>query len=619
MSKTIDFGQKWDNISMVNIFSQIRMENDQFFNQWIAPVPGYSFNQYETIKRCHLYRNSKYEDGTPYLNREKLFFNVVNPACEVASKMLNVDTKNIRLLAENPKSHFATFLLEKELKQWLKTSKLSRVLNQIAEETPVYGSVVLHKTKDGAEVVDIRRLICDQSVESIQKSRFITTIHYMTPSELRETGWEDVDVAIERFGNTQAEEPFEDGRGDLNLQQSTPYIKVYKRYGEVPKWWIDGGKSEEMVKTVYIVAGADELELNDQGQPVGEKGVVLYKARWNKEYPYKDFHYTKTKGRWLGIGVIEMLFDVQERINELKNQKRVSMELSTLHLFQTKDNTIVKNVLTDLDNGALIKSPTGIAPIDNSERNLPAFKDEEASYIQQVEKLSFAYEAIRGELPSGTTPLGSTQIAVGQATSVYGFKKENLGIMLREFFNEFVMPQLLKDLNEEHIMRFVGTAQELGKLDQAVIELLTNTEVKRRLFAREPVEKEGIEMFKKLTLESIKKKYGGNRYLKIKKAFYSDVKYDFDFNIDNEQTNPQVIAQNLRMVLMDLATNPAMLQDPRIKLLYYKFADQLGINQAELERADEEAEGMQEQQMMQQMQQQGRPLAAMATTNEPES
>lgn len=237
-----------------SIFSRIRQENSDFFDQYISIVPGYSFNQYATLKRIHLYLNSKFEDSSQYLGRDKLFFNVVVPACEVAAKMLNVDTKDIRLIPQDAESYFSSHLLEKELKQWLKTSKLANVLNKIAEDGPKYGSVVLEKVKGGAKVVDLRKLILDPTVENIGDSRFVTTIHYMTPNELLETGWDNVDVAVERFGSTLGQTSYEDGSGTINQLKSTPYIKVYKRYGEVPQWWLDGGKSDKLVKALFIVA-----------------------------------------------------------------------------------------------------------------------------------------------------------------------------------------------------------------------------------------------------------------------------------------------------------------------------------------------------------------------------
>lgn len=574
------------------IFAQIRKEAEDFYNGFISPAPGYDFNQYDTIKRAHLYHSSRYETGGTYLDRELLFYNVVNPPCEVAAKMLNVDTKNIRLYPQNPKSYFSTFLLEKELKLWLKTSKYSRILNQVAEEAPIYGSVVIEKTKDGAKVVDIRRLINDPSVDNIQNSRFITTVHYMTPSELEKTGWDNVDVAIERFGNSDAQPPFEDKEGSINQMKSTPYIKVFKRYGEVPEFWLKGGKSQKLIKALFIVAGADEQELNANRKPVGEKGVILFESKWHKEWPFKDFHYTKVKGRWLGVGIIESLFDVQVRMNELKNQKRFSMELSSLHLFQTKDkSSIVRNVLTDLQNGDILLSPNGIEPVVNEERNLQAFESEEGSYGQQVDKISFAYEAVRGETPASSTPLGTTQIVTAQATGVFGFKRENLTIAIREFFNELVMEELMGDLSKEHMMRFVGSAQELQKLDEAASEIEANDFVKEMILSGQIVTKEDVDARKQEFLQKMRE-LGENRFLKIKDAFYDDAEFEFDYIIDNENVDPQILAQNLKQVIGDLAGNPAILQDPRLKLLYFKFAETVGVNPAELELADAEAQKM---------------------------
>jgi hypothetical protein len=591
-----------------SIYAQIRLEQNNFYSNYIQVVPGYQYNQYYTLKRVHLYLNSKYEDTNQFMGRDKLFFNIVIPPCEVAMRMLNVDTKQIKLWPTNPKSYFSTYLLEKELKLWLKQNKMGRILNQIAEEAPRYGSVVLEKTKDGAELVDLRKLINDPTVENIQDSRFITTIHYMTETELRDSGWDNTDVAIERFANTSSMESFEDQYGNLNQIQTTPYIKVWKRYGEVPEWWIDGGKSEKLVKALFITAGCDRFAMNAEGKPTGELGVTLFKSRWHKKWPYKDFHYTKIKGRWMGMGMVEMLFDAQVRINELKNQKRLSMELSSMHLLQTKDRTIVKNALTDLQNGDVIVSPNGIEPIAIEERNLPAFENEEQSYLAQVDRLSFAYEAIRGQEPQGQTTLGQTQIAVAQSSSVYAFKRENLEIFLREYFNELVMPQVMKDLSADHIMRFVGTAQELQKLDQAAGELAANDYVKSQMLKGKYVTPEEVEMLKDMQIKEYQKS-GESRFVSIKKNLYDDLEFEFDFLIGNEQADPATLTAGYQIVLTTMINAKATgaLEDPRIKLVFSKWAEQMGVSQAEFELADQQATQQLQLQAKQQQNAQERP------------
>jgi len=571
-----------------NIFAQIRQECEDFYEQHISVVPGYSFNQYETLKRIHLYLNSKYENGGVYLGRELLFYNILTAPCEVATRMLNIDTKNIRLWPSNPKSLFSTWLLEKELKLWLKTSKMGKILNQIAEEAPKYGTIVLEKTKDGAEVVDLRRLVNDQTVDNITDSRFVTTIHYMTPTQLRESGWKNVEEAIEKFGSPELAESFEDEYGNLHQMQSTPYIKVYKRYGEVPEYWLEGGKSEKLVRALFIVAGAEFQQLNNEGKPIAEMGLELFSSKWHKAWPFKDFHYTKIKGRYLGQGIVENLFDVQVRMNELKNSKRFSMELSSMHLFQTKDKTLVRNALTDLQNGDVLKvsSPEGIFPLANEERNLAAWQDEEQSYSMQADRLSFAYEAVRGEPMAASTPATNALLASQSATSVYAFKRENLALFLQEFFNDLVLPQLMRDLTPEHIMRFIGTSQELKKLDEAAAELHANDFVKESVINGRPLTPEAIDAARQDALEQYRS-MGESRFLKIKKGMYDDAEFEFDFIIGNEQEDPATLAKNTQFLLANY--NPQAMQDPRYKALYFKFAEQVGIPQAEMEFADQQA------------------------------
>lgn len=579
-----------------NIYSRIRTEIRDFITNYVYIVPGYSFNQYLTLKRINLYLNSRFENGGQYLNRDLIFFNIVNPPCEVATRMLNVDTKDIRLWPTNPKSYFSTWLLEKELKQWLKTNKMGKILNDIAVEAPQFGSVVLEKTVDGAKMQDLRRLFLDPTVEGIQDSRFVDTVHYMTPSELRATNWDNVEDAIQKFSSRNAPEPYEDQYGNLNVSRSTPYIKIVKRYGEVPSYWLDDKLVEgsvagdKLVKSLFIVAGIDSYTSNEKGEVITEQGVTLFKGKWLKPWPYKDFHYSKVRGRWLGVGIVEALFDVQLRMNELKNSKRFSMELSTMHLFQTPDKSMVRNVLTDLQNGDLLYSPSGITPVKNEERNLPAWNDEEKSYSDQTDRLTFAYAAVRGEPMESSTPAALAQLQAQQSTSTFEFKRENLCLFLQGFFNDLVLPQLMKDLTPEHIMRFVGNAQELQKLDESAAQLHINDFVKQSVItgnaknlnpqAIESVRQNAIQKFKTL---------GEARFLKIKQSFYDDVEFEFDFVIGDEQVDPAKLAANTQTVLQIGAQNPQIMQDPRLKLLFFKYAEFLGVSPAEMEFADTQA------------------------------
>ena len=250
----------------------------------------------------------------------------------------------------------------------------------------------------------------------------------------------------------------------------------------------------------------------------------------------------------------------------------------------------------------------GITPIVNEERNLPAFKQEEDSYHAQVDRLTFAYEAVRGESPAATTPLGTTQIAVAQGTSVFAFKKENLALMWQEMFNDLVLPQLMKDLSPEHIMRFVGNVQELNTLDEAAAEIYANDYALEQILAGKSLKKEDIDATKQKAIDTYRKQ-GVNRFIKIKKAFYDDASFEFDFLVTDEQEDPGRYATNLATVIQTISSTGGM-DDPRVKLLVNKFAETLGISPAELEIAEQEAQQKAQQQEMANSQYIVKPLPA---------
>ena len=569
-----------------SIFDTIRNEVDDFINNSIEVVDGYSFNQYETIKRIHLYLNSQFEGSKYYEGREKIFFNIVKFRKEAVARFFDIDTKDIKLRPLNPVSEYSTLFLEKELQYWVKKNKFDILLNRMADQFTGYGSAVIRKTKKGAKLMDLRRIFLDPTVETISDSRFITIKHNLTASQLRDKvkdGWDAdaIERIIRRKENDetldQSPESYEDGV-TITAVRSTPYYEVYERFGEVPQSEFEG-KSTKMVRSLFIVAepyAKSEVDGNEY-----ENGEILYKTKWNKEYPFRDIHYSKTEGRWLGVGVVEDLFPVQERMNEVKNQQRISMEISSIHLFQTSDNTIVSNVLTDLSNGTVVKSKSGINPIVNEERNLAAFANEEQSYMGMADRISFANDLVTGgQLPT-STPATNAVIQQNNSVSVFLFKRQNVTNWLQDFFTDFVLEQALRDMSAEHILRYAGDSSVLKLIDDSLVQ---KAKFKAVLSAEKAISEEEF-MALEFSTRSELQKLGNVRFVKIKQDLYGDLEFEFDIQIGNEQEDPNVMANNIKAVLVDLVTNPQLMQNPLAKLLFSEYAQRIGINPAKLEMA----------------------------------
>lgn len=585
----------------MNIYSTIREEVEDFINNDIKVVEGYSFNQYNAIKKNHLYYNSQFVNDTLFHGKKKLFRNVVKSPCLLATKFLNFDTKDIRLYPLNPESSLSTFLLEKELKYWLKKNKIANILNQIAEELPIYGSIVLKKTKGGAQLCDLRRLYIDPSVERVLDSRFITNEYYFTPSQLRKKekdGWKNIEEAISKFGCNDNAPSYSDDYLTKDIE-STPYIRVFERFGEVPESELNGTDpkdGERMVPAIFICVGVMDPSRDENGNVKYENGITLFKSEWKKEYPFKDAHYSKTKGRWLGVGVIEDLWTTQERFNELTNQKRVSMDVSSMHLFQTQDGSIIKNILRDLESGAVLKAGKngGITPIANEERNLAAFNNEEQIWNNQAQSITYSFDAVRGQTLASSTPATNTVIQDRNATSVFAFKKENLGLFIRDFFNDLVIPQVVKEITPEHMLRFTGTIEEMQKLDTLITDALTRENAINMMLNGQLVTADTLEMLKTEISGELKKR-GNERFIEVLDGFYKDTEFEFDILVSNEQEDVQIISQNLFTVFTSLAKNPGMLQDPMIRTVFYKWAEKIGINPTELDLAQGQSQMAQPQ------------------------
>lgn len=572
-----------------NIFSAIRHEKNDFLYNFIEIVDGLQFNQYETIKKIHKYYNSHYEKGdyetVNGVQRKKPFYNINKWRADVATKQIDVDVKDFQLVSEDASTEFNVYLLEKELKAWLKKSKMGQILNEVTRKLPVYGSVVLRKLKQGAEVMDLRTFFTDQAAKDLDSSRYIIIKHLMSPTEFRAKRgiWDNVDEAIQSFtmSNTKSYENSQ----SLHRAVGTPYLEVYERYGEVPKSFLTGDESDDdtWVKAHFIVTGIDSTRTNEKGDIIAENGLVLFKEEY-KELPFKEVHYQKTEGRWLGIGVVEDVFEAQRMVNKTKNQEDKAMELASMILFQTKDNIVARNVLSDVENGEILRVGSEIGRIDNSNTSLGAFEQIINSYETLGDRLSFSYDAVRGETsPSDTT---ATEVInqQKQASSAFDYKRENLALFLSDFITDLVFPELQKKINIPHIFRFTANADEMNRMREKIVD----AELRKHILETGDIPtKQEYEALKAMKVQELGKD-GNKAWLEIEKDFFANLEYEVSLDISGEGRNFAAQLQNTAYVLNELSQNPQILQNPLFRRLLFKQMTLLGMSPSELEMAEGE-------------------------------
>jgi hypothetical protein len=530
--------------------NKIKEEIDKFNRDSIEIVPGFRFNQKKTLEKIHLYYNSKYETGE-FDNQgdKKYFYNIVRVPCNVATKAVDFDTKDIKVLTAEGGNPRKTWFFERDLKFWMKDQKFGAVLNRLFFELPIFGSVVLKIIDGKPYFVDLRNFIVDQGADDLEKSNYIIEVHNYTPVEFRkiaeEQKWDNYEEVIEKH------------RGGKE-----PLIKVYERYGELEK-----NGSWAFRKVIIADAGTKDAQF------------VLAEDEVD-EIPYKEFHWEKIPGRWLGIGRVEILLDNQIRVNEISNQQVKSSQWSTLRIWQTRDAGINRNLLTDVENGEILTVDSEIQPIDMVDRNLSYYETEIRRWLTNRDEMTFAFDVLRGErLPSGT-PLGSAQIAAGMAGSYFDQIRENIAMAVKDLIIDRIIPKFLSDKSKEHTLRLVG--EDLDKyhemlidyaLEKSIFDLVQRTNTY-------PTGKEK-ELLRGVIVEQLKK--SKEKLETIPKNFYKDIQYKIDIDITGEAIDVRIKAANMWVALQAITADPTLLTDPAKKKLFYQYLEQGGISPVDIE------------------------------------
>ena len=129
-------------------------------------------------------------------------------------------------------------------------------------------------------------------------------------------------------------------------------------------------------------------------------GLVMEKITMR---PYREAHWKRQDGRWLGIGEVENQFENQVSRNMLTNLRRKNLMWSAKKIFQSPDDTVARNLIKDVKNGDVLNiMPNGnITQIDMSTRAQGEFTAAENVWEQNSDQKSFTFEIATGKsMPS---------------------------------------------------------------------------------------------------------------------------------------------------------------------------------------------------------------------------
>jgi hypothetical protein len=555
-------------------------------------VDGLPFNQNNLIKTIEFYTNSSYLNGEKdELGRDKPFHNIVNANVDIAIVATDIDTKDIKIMSKDTgmKGFVKSFLLTKEAELWMREVNFSKTLNEMGECRARYGGLLVKKCIEGDQVrvgvVQWKNVFTDAS--DILNNP-IVEVHYFTPSQLQDKSdvWDNTDEAIKLFKKTDKK------------------IKVYEIHGMFPEPYLKGDFSDsdsKYTQQVHVLACA------------GKKWVELFKDE-EKENPYKYLTWKYVSGRALGRGVVEEGMEAQVWTNDSVMAERDIMALSGKLLLQTASKKYNgRNALNEVVTGTILETEDNrpITQVDLTPRTIPVFESLVDRWQKQFDRSTSITDSLRGETPPSGQAYRLSALVTQQSASSFDYRREEMGIFIKEIFYDWILPHLSKRLKKKHTLDAEFTLEELAFIDESYVNYLTMKELEKA-----NKEGRGLDIIQiQAEMANAKEKMTktkARRFLQIPEG-YLDGKYTVDIVTTGEQMNKTATLESLSNILTVVAQNPMVLQDSVLREVFGRIVEisGLGISPVQLMAKP--------QQMMQQQQQgpQGQMVQPQSTSSLP--
>lgn len=548
------------------------------------------FSQYENIEKIDAYLNSKHTSGeVDSMGREKPFFNIVTGATNIWFRATDIDRKNIRIKATNSKEYIGAFLATIHLQEWMKKDNFGQFLNGWGRSLARYGSSVLKFVEKGgklhAQVVSWNRLISD--TVDFDNNPKIEKL-YLTPAQLKMNKAYDqkqVEALITALST----------RKNLDKQKKdnkNDYIEVYEIHGNLSLSLLTDKEGDEEIyqqqmHVVSFVAKEDAQDDDDYDE------FCLLKGKEARD-PYMITHLIKEEGRSQSIGAVEHLFEAQWMSNHTVKQIKDQLDLASKLIFQTADGSFVgMNALTNIENGdILIHSPEApLTTIANTSHDIASLQNFGQQWQVLAKEITSTPDAISGNtMPSGTA-YRLTAILNQESHSLFELMTENKGLHIEEMFRKFVIPFLKKQMDTTDEIVATLEAHDITQLDSLYIKAEVvkrlNKHVKDAMFKQNGL---GGELAKPFDMQAESQKIqqelnatGSTRFIKPSdidsmtwKQIFSDLEWTLEVEVTNEQSDKEAVMATLTTVMQTIGSNPTVLNDPNMRLLFNKILEATG-------------------------------------------
>lgn len=514
------------------------------------------FNQRDTLALIDLYYASKFDDGVnDKLGQRKIFMNIGKFRTDVAAKQIDIDVKDFKFLPDDYADPWTSIFMQKDFTEWSKENYFGELINQCVDALPKYGTVVLKKVGKKIEFINLQLLRNEQSAESLEEAAFVIECHpemyYWEINAMN--GWNVT---------------------GLNLKFHER-LDVYERYGHVPTEWLNkvNETNEQYVqitdgrKTVDALVVAAFPKRED-----GKTGPHIFFAGEITKRPYQEIHWSRQYGRWLGVGVMEDLFENQIAKNIIVNLIRRSMHWSSKRIGQTeRTDATTKNLAAEVVDGEVIEVGQGgqITMLDLSSRNNAEFQQFLNEFERNSDQKAFTYESATGEtMPSGT-PFRLGVIMTNAVNAFFALKREKLGLFLKRVMEEFMIPEFFKDMgNEKRTVSMFSSEAGFDVLKDAAMTYVKTEVARISLLSGTPIDATTIDSAIQ-PFQALKQ-----MFFSLDANAYQEAKYKFQLTVTGEEIDVAAKLETLKALYFSMIQSG----DPRAEKVLERITLLAGEN-----------------------------------------
>lgn len=551
---------------------------------------------YTDINTIYAYLNSKHISGaTDSLGRDKPFFNIVLASRNIWFRATDIDRKNIIINPSKESDGIAAFLLSVHLQDWMRRENFGRFLNAWGLELAGFNSaVVKFVEKDGRlipSVVPWSRLIVDQ-INFDQNPK--VEILELTESQLYERY--DKDVVKNMCDTKKARETV----GKQTQDNKSNYYKVYEVHGVFPLEKLTGKEkdSETFTQQMHVISfvNTDKVDVYDE--------FTLYSGKEERDPYILTSLFPATDGSISLDGSVKNLFEAQWMMNHTVKSIKDQLDLASKLIFQTSDGNFVgQNALFAIESGDILihQQNQPLTQINNNSHDITALQNFGAQWKQLSSEINGISEAMLGQnAPSGSA-WRQTEALLQESHNLFEIMTENKGLDLEYMIRNFIIPFLLKKMNNNKQVSATLDIYGIQKIEKKYVKnkaiAIANDKVLQDMLGGKdfnPPDKTQIESDVRQGLSD----QGNIRFFAPSKETWKEefkgLDYDVEINITGEAKNKQEMFTTLNSALAAV-TNPNYTNNPKAQFIVDKILTQTGyVSNAELSSIEQPQQATQQ-------------------------